>query len=418
MKTSSNTRSIAILLLQKVLQKKQKADVVMNYIFPADMQDRDKHFVHELSYTVLRNYFSLNADVRRYWKKKPDTLIVLALMVGACQIRHMRVPTHAAVAETVEATRKLGKVKACGMVNAVLRRVADSEPIKNLHIHEQLELPKWLFNRWQKQFSIDELKAMAKIRRQTPTLCLALLNNNSTESLMEQGEQGITKHALLLPNHKGSINALPGYDAGDWLVMDQAAQLSVQPLLNIDGCILDMCAAPGGKSILLQSHGKAKQIIAIDNKFNRLNRMLENQQRVKQKSSLLQADATCLPLADASVDAVLLDAPCTASGVIRRHPDAAFLHEEDDIMRLQIVQKNLLDEAIRVLKPGGMLVYAVCSLHKEEGEQVLAEAIINEQLLPNTLPDILQAYSIEKGMARLPITEQHDGFFLASMRRS
>jgi 16S rRNA (cytosine967-C5)-methyltransferase len=183
--------------------------------------------------------------------------------------------------------------------------------------------------------------------------------------------------------------------------MDQAAQAAVLALSVHSGdTVLDVCAAPGGKSGLLAHMHTQARIIAVERDSRRLLRLRENLARLQAHHvTVVQGDATALAMPDASVDAVLLDAPCTASGIIRRHPDAKFLHGPDDVMRHAVLQRVMLVEALRVLRPGGHLLYAVCSIHGAENERVV-EDMAGLQQMQRLLPD-----------------QQHDGFFFAVIRK-
>jgi len=361
------------------------------------------HFLHEMVYGVLRHYFGLETDFSRFLKQKPDEFARLALFVGTYQIRQMRVPVHAAVSETVEAVKPRDP-KAAGMVNAVLRRVADSDLPKKLKPYQRAELPNWIYASWRDAFGMDEVQSIAEANLVKPALTVALFGERDT--WMRQVEEAgvdviageLSVHAVILPSGT-AVPYLPGYSEGEFQVMDQAAQCAVLALEVREGDkVLDLCAAPGGKAAMLARLNPKAGVRAVELSEKRIPRLKENLARLKADNvTVVQGDATALDMPDDSCDAILLDAPCTASGVIRRHPDARFLHGKEDVLRHSQLQKSMVAEALRVLKPGGRLVYAVCSIHPEENEQVV-EGFVEFESAERLFP-----------------TEAHDGFFVAQL---
>jgi len=398
-----NIRTAAIESLDRILNRGHKADDVLNRYMTDLSELRDRHLLHELVYGVLRRYFTLEADFSRFLKQKPSDLARFALFVGSYQIRHMRVPPHAAVGETVEAIKGIDS-KAAGMVNAVLRRVADSEPPAKFKPYQRNELPQWLFASWRDAFGTEAVERMAAVHLARPELCVAVFVDRG--DWMERAEAAgfrarageLSDIAVLLPAGT-DVTALPGFARGEFTVMDQAAQHAALALdVPEGGRLLDLCAAPGGKTALLARMHPDSEVIAVELSDKRIPRLEENLKRLKAENvTVVQGDATALEFADGSFDAILLDAPCTASGVIRRHPDAKFIHDRDSVARHAELQKKMVTEALRVLKPGGILVYAVCSIHPEENEQVvegLSELHSSQRLFP---------------------AETHDGFFIATV---
>ncbi|MDQ7010540.1 MAG: transcription antitermination factor NusB [Mariprofundaceae bacterium] len=402
-----NVRQQAIGILDAVLNRRRKADQQLDAALSTHAPDaRDRRFLHELVYGVLRRYFSLEADFSRYLQQKPDEFARLALFIGTYQLRHMRVPAHAAVGETVAAVKPRDP-KASGMVNAVLRKVSTNEPPARLKPHQRAELPKWLYAAWRDAFGADAVQQFCALAATQPPLCVAVFEDRETwmDQLREAGVEvragELSPHAVLLPVGT-DVTGLPGFNAGAFTVMDQAAQAAVTALeiSKQDGVMLDVCAAPGGKTALLSHRFPDARIMAVELNVKRIPRLKENLARLHcQNAGLLQTDGRTLPIPDAAVDGILLDAPCSASGVLRRHPDAKFLHDRTDVDRHAALQKTMLAEAMRVLRPGGCLVYAVCSIHPEENEQVV-EGLAGVESMQRLYPD-----------------KTHDGFFVAKLRK-
>ena len=401
-----NIRTFAVNSLDLILNRSRKADDVLKQLMSEVIKEpRDRHLLHEMVYGVLRHYFSLEADFSRYLKQKPNEFARLALFVGTYQIRHMRVPVHAAVSETVNAVKPRDP-KASGMVNAVLRKVSSSEPPAKLKPNQRAELPNWIYASWRDAFGADVVQAISEANQKKPELSLAVFGDRNlwmqqaSDAGLDAVKGELSSHAVILPSGT-AVTALPGFEDGEFQVMDQAAQTAVLALqVETGGKVLDICAAPGGKSALLARKHPESAVIAVELSEKRIPRLQENLERVKAENvTVVQGDAIALEFADSSMDAILLDAPCTASGVIRRHPDAKFLHKKDDVDRHSALQKQMVAEALRVLKPGGQLVYAVCSIHPEENEQVV------------------EGFSELQSTQRIFPTQHHDGFFIAKLAK-
>jgi len=396
-----SVRQAAIEILNKVFATQAKAGEALETAGVA-FSDRDRRLLHEIVYGVLRRFYSLEADFSRFCKIKPDPIAHIALLIATYQIRHMRVPIHAAVSETVTAVYKLSP-KAVGFVNAVLRRVAERAPPKKLKPHQRAELPKWIYASWRDAFGADVVHQFCQTLKSPPKLALALLVDRDSW-IKEAHAKGIeaTPGALspcaVLLDSGTDVTTLPGFEAGQFTVMDQAAQAAVLALepSKSDGLILDLCAAPGGKTALLSHRFPKARILAVELNARRIPRLSENLKRLQcENVTILQADGLDLPLEESSADAIMLDAPCSASGILRRHPDAKFLHDSQEVEKLAVLQQALLDEALRVLKSDGRMVYAVCSIHAQENE------------------DVVDSAPALKTKQRLLPSENHDGFFFA-----
>lgn len=412
---SSKTNQVriqALNILHTTLIKHHKAKASIEQVLTQQTwEPRDSGLLREMVYGVLRFYYSLEADVSRFIKTKPDDFTRLALLLGTYQLRHMRIPSHAAVGETVSAI-KIYAPQDAGFLNAVLRKVSQQEPPAKLKPSQAAELPKWVYQIWRDAFGAETVQTMVASYKQTPDLCLAVFKNrevwmHEASTLGFEVRAGELSPFAVLLNPKTSVTQLPGYEKGEFMVMDQAAQVATLALNLSSGSdedsaiILDLCSAPGGKTAMLTHRFPTASIVAVELNPYRIPRLQENLNRLScQHVSILQADCAALPYADHSVDAILLDAPCSASGTLRRHPDAKFLHSQKDMQAASVLQHILLKEALRVLKPSGTLVYVVCSIHPAENE-----AVVN-------------AFAGVQSKQRLLPSNTHDGFFFAQIIKS
>jgi len=402
-------RKAAIECLKQVLHNDVKAYVAMGRI-AEHFEIRERKFLHECVYGVLRRIFSLEADFSRFIKNKPDDFTYAALAIGTYQLRHMRVPTHAAVSETVSAIKTLSP-KAAPFVNAVLRKVSINQVPKRLKPNQRAELPKWIYAQWRDAFGGEEVQSFCEALKHPPKLCLALFVDRQTWMAEVKGsgveaEAGqLSPFAVLLPSGT-DVTALPGFEEGDFTVMDQAAQSAVMALdlpTDTNSLILDLCAAPGSKTALLSHRFPKARIVAVELNEKRIPRLKENLKRMHCSNvEILQGDAMELSFEESSVDAIFLDAACSASGILRRHPDAKFLHTVEAVSRQSLIQHGMLKESLRVLKMDASVIYAVCSIHAQENEQVL---------------DTLNETVTISGQTRLFPSMDHDGFFHASIKK-
>jgi 16S rRNA (cytosine967-C5)-methyltransferase len=296
-----NIRMFALNVLFAVLIEHRKAKASIEYILSQQSwEPRDAALLRELVYGVLRFHYSLEADVSRYIKQKPDNHSRLALLLGAYQIRHMRIPAHAAVGETVAAIKPYAP-QASGFINAVLRKVSDNQPPAKLKASQRAELPKWMYNTWRDAFGAETVLAMAESYKQAPDLCIAVFKDRKDWVALAQ-EQGFEAHegelspfAVLL-SPKTNVSKLPGYDEGQFIVIDQAAQAATLAVnLNAKtGTILDLCAAPGGKTAMLAKRFPEALVTAVELNPKRIPRLKENLARLALKHvEILQADCIC-----------------------------------------------------------------------------------------------------------------------------
>ena len=347
------------------------------------LADRDRALMRRLVATILRRLGTLGHLLSKLLDRGVPTdapRAQSALLIGAAQILWMDVPDHAAVdlsVRLVQSDRRAAKY--AGLVNAVLRRCArEGAAIVDEVKSDMLDLPPWLIKRWIAQYGEATAKAMALALSYEPSLDL---------TVKSEAEQWATRlHGEALPTGtvrtllQGSVTMLPGFSEGEWWVQDAAAALPVRLFGDLAGKnIADLCAAPGGKTAQLAQAGA--KVTALDRSPIRMARLRDNLARLTLEAETVVADAVEWPgLAD-GFDGVLVDAPCTSTGTIRRHPDVAWLRQEADIAALSALQGRLLRKAASLLKSGGTLVYCTCSLEPEEGEAAIAALLADEPAL-------------------------------------
>jgi 16S rRNA (cytosine967-C5)-methyltransferase len=341
------------------------------------LADRDRALTRRLTATVLRRLGTLRHLVGGFLDKgfpSDAPRVETILLLGAAQILWLEVPDHAAVDLSVrlaQADRRATRY--AGLVNAVLRRVTQSGATKSVNGASR-DTPEWLLNRWKKTYGADTARAIAAANGHEPALDLTVKQDAETWAERLRGRVLPTGTVRTLAH--GAISLLPGFSEGAWWVQDAAAALPVRLLGDVRSkTVAELCAAPGGKTAQLALAGA--QVIAIDRSPVRLNRLRENLARLSLRAETITADA--LDWQAGPFDGVLLDAPCSATGTIRRHPDIPWLKSEADLPVLTSLQQRLIDRAVELTKPGGTFVYCVCSLEPEEGQSQI-EALLARDL--------------------------------------
>jgi len=378
-------RRIAADILDGVLHRQRTLDDQLDGAgaHPAlkTLSDRDRALMRRLVATILRRLGTLGHLLSRLLDRGVPTdapRAQSALLIGAAQILWMDVPDHAAVdlsVRLVQSDRRASRYT--GLVNAVLRRCArEGLAIVEDTKDQTLDIPPWLMARWNAHYGETTARAMAHALGHEPSLDLTVKSDAMQWATRMHGEVLPTGTVRTLLH--GSVTMLPGFAEGQWWVQDAAAALPARLFGDIAGkAVADLCAAPGGKTAQLAQAGA--QVTAIDRSPARMARLRDNLARLS-----LQADNVVTDAAEwagngnGGFDGVLVDAPCTSTGTIRRHPDVAWLRQEADIAALTALQKRLLQRAVTLLKPGGTLVYCTCSLEPEEGEQAIASLLATE----------------------------------------
>lgn len=410
-----SARAVAVQMLDAVLGEGQllgQMDAAL-----ADLSPADRARAQRLAAQVLRHVEPADRVLKPFLRKAPPLTILNILRLGTMELASGEA-AHGVVNEAVSLVRAdRRQAPLSGLVNAVLRKVAAVEaPFAKL---PPQRLPYWLRKPLVDTWGREAVSAMEAVQaRATPT-----------DLTLKPGATVTIPGAEVLPTGSlrlapgAQISALPGYDSGDWWVQDAAAALAVPLLAPRAGeSVLDLCAAPGGKTLQLAATGA--QVTALDINEARLMRLHENLARTGLAADIVVADALDWQ-PEAAFDAILLDAPCSATGTIRRHPDLPFVKDGSELEELVALQAAMIDRAIGWLKPGGRLVFCTCSLLPEEGEAQLAAALTRHPGLTvdrPTLPAIEPGWITPEGGLRLrpdywAERGGMDGFFMARLSR-
>ena len=398
--------------------------------------EKDRSLFKQICFGSLRWYPQIALLIKRLVEKplrEKDLEIQGLIACGIYQLMHMRTSEHAVVNETVAATKGLNRVWAKGLVNAVLRTFQRE---KASLLQEQLDNnvfqtahPKWLLKKLEQAWSpARAAKIVAGNNERGPmTLRVNTLRQTrddylerlkATEIIAERTQYscvGITLEAAVDVLH------LPGFEEGEISVQDEAAQLAASLLLlEPNQMVLDACCAPGGKTChILETEPGIKSLLAIDSEPRRLLKVKENLHRLKLKSDLKAADAGDLDAwwDKTPFDRILLDAPCSATGVIRRHPDIKILRKPSDIDKLAEIQATLLKRLWQTLANEGILVYATCSVLPEENDQVVKAFVGSREDVEIMTIDASWGEITDCGRQLFPTTDGHDGFYYARLRK-
>lgn len=419
-------REAALTALRAVLDKEKPLDAAWAEAELSKLDPRDAGFARLLVLTTLRRLGSIDAVLDQFLRKRPvggNAVAVHIMRLAAAELLALDGAAHAAVDNAVRLTKKqknLGKLS--GMVNAICRKVA-GEGVKLFDEMDaaRVDTPAWLWMRLVHDYGEEAARGIAVAHRVGAPLDL---------SMREDAEGWATRMAgALLPGgtvrltDAGAVPDLPGFAEGMWWAQDAAAALPARLLGDVKGKrVLDLCAAPGGKTMQLAAAGA--QVTALDLSEARIKRLLENLARTRLSVKVVAADALDWE-PDAPFDAILLDAPCSATGTIRRHPDLPYLKSGKELTSLVPLQDALLDRAFGWLKPGGSMVYAVCSLLPAEGRKRIA-AFLNRTEGAEMIP-LMPGAGIEPEMiadGALRTLPHHwedrgglDGFYAALLRK-
>lgn len=410
-----DARRTALAVLQAVLDDGRPLDdaLAQNPVLPK-LAPRDRGFARLLAATALRRLGQTDALIDHCLDrplKRKDTALRHILRLGAVQLLFLGTPAHAAVSTSLDLARGPRLAGQRGLLNAVLRRLArEGSDLAAAQDAARLNTPDWLWERWCAAYGETTTRAIAAAQLAEPPLdlsCKAGDGATGAETWAKRLDAEILPGgSLRLKGGQGDVARLPGYAEGAWWVQDAAAAVPARLLGAIAGkTVIDLCAAPGGKTAQLAAAGA--EVIAVERAVNRLKRLEENLQRLGLGAATVATDAAAWQPPQPA-DAVLLDAPCSATGTLRRHPDIAWLKGPDQIAGLTEAQDRLLDAAVTMLKPGGLLVYAVCSLQPEEGPERIAallernDSLVRVPITAQELPGMAEALTAEGDFRSLP----------------
>ncbi len=427
-----NTRLIAALVLSRVLQDGQSLTAVLDAALKSIESSKDRAFIQALCYGVCRYYHRLDFVLSELLDKPLKDQDVKALaLVGLYQLKYMRVKPHAAVSETVLAARKKPWAKA--LINALLRRyLREQNSLEQKADNVQsaaVSHPDWLIKHIEQDWPQQAPKILLENNQQPPMALRVNLARISRDQYLQQSSaQGIAAVAVdfcssaILLDKPVAVDLLPGFAEGLVSVQDVAAQLAAELLEVQPGHrVLDVCAAPGGKAAhILEYQPQLKELVAVDIDESRMQRVTENLGRSRLAATLVVGDAAnSQDWWDGQLyDRILLDAPCSALGVIRRHPDIKLLRKAEDIKPLQALQLSILNAVWPLLASGGIMLYATCSILKQENEQQI-HAFLAEHPDAVELPiDAAWGFAGSHGRQIMTGESAMDGFYYARLGKS
>ncbi|CAK0760418.1 16S rRNA (cytosine967-C5)-methyltransferase [Azospirillaceae bacterium] len=427
----SEARLAALEVLRVVLRRQIPLDDALEREpVLARLSGRDRAFARLLVATVLRRLGQIDEVITGFLNRpgelKSGTQDILRL--GVAQLLFLETPAHAAVDTSVRLAERDSKTAPYkGLINGLLRHVVRTgAAVVSRQDAGRMNTPDWLWLAWRKAYGTGATRQIVEAHLREPPLDLTLRDSSEGAVWAERLGGALLPTGSVRCWDAGAVTALPGYEEGRWWVQDAAAALPARLLGALDGRrAIDICAAPGGKTAQLAAAGA--QVLAVDRSEPRLKRLSDNLRRLSLSAETVCADATTWQPAELA-DVVLLDAPCSATGTIRRHPDIPHLKTEAEVKTLARVQRRLLTRAIRFVRPGGVIVYCVCSLQPEEGEAHV-EALLSP---PGGWVERFPIASDEVGGVAEIITERGDirtfphhlaeqggldGFYIARLRR-
>lgn len=433
-------RALAITVLARV----EATDAYLNVALDGALDEhaladpRDAGFATELCYGATRRRSLLDAAVLQVADRKLDALedkVLAALRLGAYQLFFTRVPKHAAVADTVQALKDVGLARASGFANAILRRLSQMpgpppppEGDEATVLAHQESHPAWLVRRWLRQFGPERARAMLQADNEAPAVVVRVNSARATrdELLAIWTEAGVAARPTSISpvglrlESPGRIDALLGFQEGLFAVQDEAAQLvGLYAAVPFGARVLDACAAPGSKAC---HFAQANKVVALDLHANKLRLIQAEARRLRVDDNV--ATFACdvsqpLPPELGDFDVVVVDAPCTGLGTLRRHPELRYRRKEADVGELAKVQRAILESCQAAVRPGGLLVYAVCSPEAQEGPDQVELFLRSHPDFTAEPPGGEIAFPTWQGHLRtLPGPEGMDGFFAARLRRT
>jgi 16S rRNA (cytosine967-C5)-methyltransferase len=420
-----NVRARAARLLADVVERGRSLDRVLASVPDAD---RDRALLAELVIGSVRHWFSLNARIATLLHRPldpGDVLLRCLLVIGAYQRLHTRIPPHAAVHETVAAARTIRRASAQGLVNFLMRALDATTPVTSPDEPARYDHPQWLIDRIRSQYP-DDWRALLEVDIQRAPMSLRVnVRRISRDAfalrLASAGiatRPGLARSSLVLESPR-PVAALPGFQEGLCTVQDEGAQLVVDVLDPREGeRLLDACAAPGGKAGACLERVDV-DLFALEVDGDRCATTRRELDRLGLEAVVVCGDATRRDWWDGrAFDRVLLDAPCSGTGTLRRHPDIKLLKRADDLVAYATLQRGLLEALWPVLAPSGLLVYCTCSILDEENDQVMAGFLAAHADADTASIDVDWGRRTPYGRMLLPSAGGPDGFYFAAVRKA
>ncbi len=431
----SPARTAAFEILNKIEKEKAFASALLP-LYEENLEAKDRALCHELTLGVLRKQIYLDKIIDTFTNhKKLDLAVRIALRLGIYQLLLLdKIPDYSAINESVNLVQVAKKTSAKGFVNAILRRVL-REKIE-LNFADEIERvtvetshPRWLIENWIKQFGFEETEKLAKANNQTPQMVFRLTAKSDAQTLgilnkigLEIVESEFLKGAFRVEQPNEILFAYA--QEGKIYFQEESSQL-VGNVVNLqkDESFLDVCAAPGSKTTQIGFRFQVsgfRFLVAGDLHWHRVGILRENclRQGVRNVNILAYDALKPLPFAESSFDVVLVDAPCSGTGTIRHNPEIRYFLTENDFAELAVKQLKILNNASKIVKSGGRLIYSTCSLEREENEAVCENFLSQTTSFDQVLPQLPERFLTEKGFARtFPNRDKMDGFFNAVFQK-
>ncbi len=429
---NDNIRALAAQILTPLLKNKGS----LNTQFAAlehRCPEKDRGLLREICYGTMRFHPQLNA-LLKLMQHRPfkfrDIDIKALVLIGLYQLKYTRVPAHAAINESVDACEVLDKQWAGKVVNAILRRFQREQTELEGYLTDdesyQYNHPQWMIDKLKNNWPQHWQQILTANNGQAPLTLRINQRATDRHSYLEQLRTQIDAESTAFSelgirlSESVNVESLPGYSAGAFSVQDEAAQLSA-PLLDLQPGmrVLDACAAPGGKLChILETESKLSHVDAVELEEKRAGRIRDNLARMRLKADLHIADASTQTWWDGlAYDRILLDAPCSATGVIRRNPDIKYLRKGEDIHTISQLQLDILANCWAMLKPGGKLLYATCSIFPQENERLIKRFVNQSEDVVHHVIDADWGIACEYGRQLFPQPDGHDGFYYALLEK-
>lgn len=421
-------RDLALELFSTILDRGRLLDEMLEDRRLAALEERDRAFVRMLLATALRRLGQIDALIALCLDRPLGPRAVMAchaLRLGVCQLLFLDLPPHAAISTTVDLVKHTPMAGFTGLINAVLRRLSrDGAGMVAAQDAARLDTPDWLWRSWSRAYGDEVAHAIAAAHLTEAPVDITVAADPEGWAARLEAEI-LPTGSLRRRGGGGAVSRLAGFNEGGWWVQDAAAALPARLFGDVRGKrVVDLCAAPGGKALQLAAAGAV--VTALDRSASRLARLSDNLARLGLSAAIVAADAAAWAPGE-TFDAVLLDAPCSATGTLRRHPDVARHKSPADVTKLSAAQARLFEAATALLAPGGMLVYCVCSLEPQEGidqiDRALAAGAPLERVAirPDEVGGLAESITPAGDLRTLPchLGEKGgmDAFFAARLRR-